>query len=287
MKNASSELVEFLASTDSKNLKIADLYTITLTNGLIWRLTSADFDIKHSGNTYSCQNAGISRSEMSWQQGLSVDDVMIELNPSPNDRLGSISLVEAFRNGSFDGAEIQLDMAFYKNGWKSAPLILEKLFVGNMDVEEVSGSYVKLTIKSLTELLNTSFPADVYQTACHYPLYGTGCGVNRTNFAENSIVQSGSTKKQLNCSLTKVAGYYQNGIVEFTSGTNINIKKSIKLHTSGVITLSTPLQYAPQVGDTFAIFAGCDKTMATCKGKFNNLDNFSGTPFIPKPDSAL
>jgi len=287
MKKTSNDLIEFLASEGGNTMKIADLYTFTLTNGQILRYTSADFDINYAGNIYSHKNAGIARSDMSWQTGLSVDDVTVEMNPGMNDTIGSVPLAHAFRNGTFDGAEIQLDMAFYKEGWENEPLILGKLFVGNVDVEEVSGSYVKLNIKSLTELLNTSFPSDIYQTACHYSLYGTGCNVARANFSEDLTIQKDSTKKQLICSPTKSDGYYQNGIVLFTNGANVNVKKSVKLYSSGMITLSTPLQYAPQVGNTFTIFAGCDKTMATCKNKFNNLDNFSGTPFIPSPDSSL
>ena len=77
MKKASPLLVEFLASEESGVLKTADLYTIKLTNGTVLRYTSADFDIIRNGAVYSCKNAGISRSEMSWQTGLSVDDVTV------------------------------------------------------------------------------------------------------------------------------------------------------------------------------------------------------------------
>lgn len=287
MKTASNELITFLASSEGNKLRIADLYTFILTNGIILRYTSADFDIIYNGNTYSCKNAGIARSEISWQTGLSVDDVTIELCPSPYDTVGSVTLVEGFINGTFDGALIQLDMAFYKEGWSKAPLILEKLFIGNVDVDEIGGSYVKLNIKSLTELLNTTFPPDVYQTACHYALYGAGCNVNKSNFSEVSSVGTNSTKKLINCSLNKAIGYYQNGVLLFTSGLNLNVKKSIKVHSSGILTLSTPLQYTPSIGDSFIVYAGCDKTIATCKNKFNNLDNFSGCPFIPNPDSTL
>lgn len=287
MKEASPLLVEFLASEASGVLKAADLYTITLTNGIVLRYTSSDFDIYRDGTKYSCKNAGIARSEMSWQTGLSVDDVTVEMNPSEKDSVGEIPLVEAFRNGTFDGAEIRLDMAFYKDGWENEPLFLDKLFVGTVDVEEVSGSYAKLNIKSRTELLNQSFPSDTYQAACHYSLYGEGCCVKKEYFSEKTKVAEGSTKKKIFCQIRAANGYYQNGVLQFTSGKNINIKKSIKIHESGVITLSTPLQYNPTIGDTFTISAGCDHTMTTCSKKFNNLSNFSGTPFIPKADSSV
>lgn len=287
MKQASKELIKFLASEDSKVMKISDLYTFTLTNGIILRYTSADFDIKYGGNLYSCRNAGISRSEISWQTGLSVDDVTIEMYPGATDKVGGVPLVEAFRNGTFDGADIQLDLAFYNEGWEKDPLILEKLFVGNIDVDEVSGYYVKLNVKSPTELLNINFPTDIYQSSCHYALYAAGCNVDRTKYSEAAIILKGSTKKQIICNLKRAEGYYQNGVVLFTNGANFNIRKSVKIHSNGLITLSTPLQYTPTIEDTFIIYAGCDKTMATCKNKFCNLDNFAGTPFIPSADSSL
>lgn len=287
MKEASKDLIDFLASEGSNKMKIADLYTFTLTNGQVIRYTSADFNISYAGNVYSCKNAGIARSEISWQTGLSVDDVTIEMNPSASDMVGNVTLVQAFRNGTFDGAEIQLDMAFYTEGWENDPLILSKVFVGSVNIDEVSGSYVKINVVSPTAGLGGSFPANIYQASCQYSLYGAGCNANRNDFAEYSSVQKGSTKKQIVCSPTKPDGYYQNGIILFTSGANVNIRKSIKIYTNGLITLSTPLQYVPQVGNTFAVFAGCDKTLSTCKNKFNNLSNFSGTPFIPSADSSL
>lgn len=286
MKQASEDLIKFLATIDGNKLRLADLYTFNLTNGTVLRFTSSDFDITINEKTFSHKNAGISRSEMSWLTGLSVDDVTIEFNPSADDKLGDITLVEAFRNGSFDGAEVQLDIAFYTDGWESEPLILEKLFVGNLDVDEVGGSYVKTCVKSFTELLNSAFPTHVYQASCCYALYSAGCGVARSNFSESAYVLQNSTKKQINCNLRKSAGYYQNGVVTFLSGKNINIKKSVKVHKSGFIQLSTPLQYAPSIGDKFEIAAGCNKTMSQCKNKFNNFANYSGTPFVPAADST-
>jgi len=286
MKQASDDLVKFLASTEGDKLRLADLYTFKLTNGTVLRFTSSDFDITVNGNTFSKKNAGISRSDMSWTTGLSVDDVTIEFNPSEDDKLGDITLVEAFRNGTFDGAEVQLDIAFYTEGWENEPLILEKLFVGNIDVDEVGGSYVKTSVKSFTELLNTAFPTHVYQASCCYALYGAGCGVNRANFSETGYVLSNSTKKQLNCQLKKSAGYYQNGVVTFLTGKNINVKRSVKVHQSGFLTLSTPLQYLPSIGDKFTVAAGCNKTISMCQNKFNNKANYSGTPFVPSADST-
>jgi uncharacterized phage protein (TIGR02218 family) len=40
------------------------------------------------------------------------------------------------------------------------------------------------------------------------------------------------------------------------------------------------------IGDTFDVTAGCDKSLATCRGRFNNVPNFRGFPYIPGNDSV-
>ncbi len=287
MKKASPELVEFLASEDSEKIRIADLYRFKLTNGTVLAYTSADFDITYKDLLYSCDSACISRSEISWDCGLSVDDVTIELNPSDENLVGTVRMIEAFRNGTFDGAEVQMDLAFYKDGWDKEPLVLENMFSGNVDVEEVSGSYVKLNVKSLTELLNQDFPSAVYQASCSYSLYCNACGVKKEDHSEENTVESGSTRKKIVCYLYRTGSYYQNGVIEFISGANKNIKKSIKQQSNGLLELSTPLPFEPKKGDWFIVSAGCDKTISMCKQKFFNLANYNGTPFIPKADSSL
>ena len=41
------------------------------------------------------------------------------------------------------------------------------------------------------------------------------------------------------------------------------------------------------VDDVFEIAVGCDKTLATCKAKFNNAINFRGMPHMPGNDFVL
>ena len=286
MKNCSEKLKKFLATLDAEKLRVADLYTFSLTNGTVLRFTSSDFDIIYNGATYSKKNACISRSSIQWETGLSVDDLTVEFNPSEKDMLGDITLVQAFRNGSFDGAKMQLDLAFYTDGWNGEPQVLEKLFAGTIDVEEVGGSYVKCSAKSYTELLNRQFPPHVYQAGCSYSLYGAGCNLDKNRFSMTVSVLPNSTKKQINCNFPQPAGYFQNGVITFLSGKNINVKRSVKYQEATFIILSTPLQYQPADGDVFSVSAGCNKTIAMCLAKFNNKANFSGTPFVPQAEST-
>jgi hypothetical protein len=53
------------------------------------------------------------------------------------------------------------------------------------------------------------------------------------------------------------------------------------------IELFLEMPYAIQVGDKFAIYAGCDKRIATCFAKFNNVVNFRGEAFVPGQDAYV
>ncbi len=46
-----------------------------------------------------------------------------------------------------------------------------------------------------------------------------------------------------------------------------------------------PLPFTPAIGDDVYIFPGCDKRLATCRDKFDNVRNFRGFPHIPGNDA--
>ena len=41
-----------------------------------------------------------------------------------------------------------------------------------------------------------------------------------------------------------------------------------------------------EVGDTFQLLPGCDKSFEQCKAKFDNSANFRGFPHLPGNDAA-
>jgi uncharacterized phage protein (TIGR02218 family) len=62
----------------------------------------------------------------------------------------------------------------------------------------------------------------------------------------------------------------------------------VKTSTSaGVITLQQFMPNAIAIGDDYTISAGCDKQLATCKTKFNNVVNFRGFPHVPGQDMMV
>jgi uncharacterized phage protein (TIGR02218 family) len=88
--------------------------------------------------------------------------------------------------------------------------------------------------------------------------------------------------------LTGQAGDYAQGRIVFTSGANAGIARAVKSNdAAGNFNLISPLPAMPAPGDAFTAYKGCDLTMGTCSGRFNNLGRFKGTPFVPQPETAL
>lgn len=80
-------------------------------------------------------------------------------------------------------------------------------------------------------------------------------------------------------------GYFAYGFVKFTSGQNAGYKGEVRSFAPGQVSLGLPLPFPIAVGDAFTIVAGCDRSLGTCIGRFNNIVNFRGEPYVPGTDT--
>lgn len=53
------------------------------------------------------------------------------------------------------------------------------------------------------------------------------------------------------------------------------------------IYLIESMPYDVEGGDSFTIYAGCDRRAYTCKNRFNNFPNFRGFPNLPGLDKIV
>jgi len=128
------------------------------------------------------------------------------------------------------------------------------------------------------------------QPGCRHTLFSPGCTLNSASWAVGGTVAVGSTVSTVLATLGQAGGWFSLGRIVFTSGINNGNSRSVKLHTAGApasLALIAPLPAAPAPGDTFTVYPGCDKQQATCGGKFGNVLNFGGQPYVPQPETAL
>ncbi len=124
---------------------------------------------------------------------------------------------------------------------------------------------------------------------CNAELGDARCGVNveNTTFAASGDVVAANGSELTVSGLSAYAnGWFTEGRLTWTSGDNQGRTFRVIAHIGTTLLLNEPPLLAAATGDTFDIIAGCDKSYATCKAKFNNGINFRGFPHLPGNDAA-
>lgn len=291
MKPASSALRSLLAS---RQFYAADLYTFTLVGGGVLRYTSGDRDITANGNHFTSQGPRVDRkgnkAKCHWKIGVDVDTLVFDVMPQATDLVNGQSFLAACVQGAFDGAELTLERAFMGTyGDTSVGTVI--LFAGRVAEIDLGRGVATFSVNSHLELLNLNLPRNLWQPSCVNSLGDPSCGVNLTSFAVAGSALAGSSTHIVNASLAQATGYFDQGKINFTSGANAGLSRSVKSWVTGspgVVALLAPLPNLPAAGDAFQIFPGCDKTLGGngC-AKFANTARFRGFPFVPTPDTAV
>ncbi|MBL4908943.1 MAG: phage BR0599 family protein [Alteromonadaceae bacterium] len=127
-----------------------------------------------------------------------------------------------------------------------------------------------------------------YQTACPHVLYGTACLANKSLFNVDAVLTDVSgnliTSPDLIVSINPTfdAAHFTGGFVEFVNNNNTDRRFITDFNNvSGTLTLNLPFSDLVS-GNTVKAFAGCNHTTEVCDGKFINLVNYGGFPFIPQ-----
>ena len=312
MKSATPALIALLGTGI---FVLADLYTFTLANGTILRVTTADRDIAVAGSAWastgpfadaSPDGSGRSQAATRTQKiGLDVDSRTIAIHPRPADpfsgaaypdRIGGQPFLVAVAAGAFDGGQCQVDRAYWP-AWPAVnqPLpaptgVINALFLGRVAGIELDRGVANITINSHLELLTQQVPRNFYGPSCRHTLFDAGCTLSQAGFGKAGTVATIVTQGKFTSAIAAPAGSatYALGRLTFTSGLNAGVMRFVRQWDvgSGTFTLIAPAPYALQVGDSFTVYPGCDKTQNTCR-KFANLANFGGQPYIPVIETSL
>lgn len=83
---------------------------------------------------------------------------------------------------------------------------------------------------------------------------------------------------------TEASQFWQFGKLTWLTGNNAGLALEVKSSlNTGVVELSQLAWLDIQIGDTYQIEAGCDKSLVShCNGKFDNGENYGGFPDVPQ-----
>ncbi len=283
LRAASPALIALLASNQ---FIYAHLYTFVLKNGTTFRFTDCEMDLSVNSEVFVSTSLLIERGQLSSKTGIQVDSLQLDVWSEQGTLLLGLPFLQLTHVGGLDGARCKMEQIFMPTlGDTSAGAITR--FEGRLSVDELTRFSARKTAHSDIELLNIQLPRNVFQPGCWNALYDTNCGVVKATKGINDVVLSGSTLRSINCSLSQASGYFTLGTIEFTAGANAGVVRSIRAYEPGVVQITLPLRSAPQIGDSFTVYPGCDGRQSTCLTKFNNLPKFRGQPYVPTPETAF
>ena len=112
---------------------------------------------------------------------------------------------------------------------------------------------------------------------CEHFLFDAGCGLTATAFRATGNVSSvnGSTL-QGGLFASQANGYWIGGYVRVAQ----EDYRMVTAHTGSTVTILSPFEDL-SAGDAVEVYAGCDRTWATCGSKFSNQARYGGFPFWP------
>lgn len=270
MRNISSDL-----KTAFKSGKIASLIKITTKLGAIHGYTDHDVQLTVGGQLYM-PAPGLSKIKQ--HQTVKADVSNQTLQAGWVDAPASDLIA-----GVFDEAQVEVAWC----SWADVTLGKVVTFTGLLGQITWDADGFHTDIYSLTNQLARQINLN-YLPTCRHRLYGTAatglagfCGISQTAFTSTGTITGViASKWSFSISVVQPDGYYTGSSITFTSGNNAGLTFEVKNHSANTIDLYLPTAFLVNSGDAFSITAGCDKTMATCKARFNNVNNFGGFPHI-------
>lgn len=258
---------------------LAMLWKVSRRDGASLGMTSHDQDIVLGGLTYRASTA-VNPSTIQAQAGGGIDST--ELAAVLED--GRITR-DGLLAGIYDGAEVTLSLVNWADLSMGA-VVLMKGLIGEVSVSD--GAF-QAEVRGMLQSARANVTRRL-TTTCQVAEFGDAeCGVNlaaRTWIG--SVDSSGSRRAFLDAGLIGRTGPFAFGKVVWASGRNIHSSQPVKSlnAATGAVELMIPAGNAISAGDEFTISAGCDRSLAACKG-YGNVANFRGFPTVPGTDAVL
>ncbi len=270
------------AKLDSGATTLCRCWLVTRLDGVTLGFTDHDRNLSFDGHDFSA-DSGMDASALESSTGLSVD------NAQAVGALNSDGITEAdIRAGRYDNAKVQNWIV----DWTDTSLNV-LLFSGTLGEITRSDQFFEVELRGLSEQLNNSVGRS-FNSACDRILGDAKCRFDTglPGYSVNCAVTSVLHRRRL--IVSGVGGiatdWFANGRLNWIDGDNSGLTSEIKFDkvvgADREIELWREVPLAITPGDTVNLVAGCDKSPAMCRQKFQNFLNFRGFPHIPGEDWA-
>lgn len=281
--------IALLQHASSGNTRFALALRITRDDGMVYGFTSARGGATIDGVRYDPTH-GLDASAITSSAGFAVDN--LEMTVADGGTVFRSQDVEA-------GLWLSATFLFFRYRWDSAASGIQPLVAGIFgNVSRRRGQTV-IELRGLQQYLQQSIGSVTSRTCrARFADFPAPNGTNRCRLVAASFTRTGTISAVASNQTFTSSGlwtaqptedYYGEGLLTWTGGANTGARQKVRSYaTGGVITLMLPMAATVEVGDTFAIIAGCRKRLEEdCKLKFSNVLNFAGEPHLPGGDKLL
>lgn len=267
---------------------IAELYEITLSNNVTYYYTNHNKDIDWGSPSQTYTAIPITREGIKKQINLEPDIVQISLANITGDFTDVVQL------NLLDGATIVIKRIQWNQAYGAGMEM--KIFEGTADID-YNRDLITLTCTAYLNTLNIAFPKNMYQDPCNNTLFDAGCGLNALSWDYNGTASSTADDRfhltdsdllTVLSALSNDASFLNLGELRIDSGSSAGQRRMIRTVDvdNTIIYITNPFPYAVENGDSYTVFAGCDKRPETCRDRFSNEESFTGFVYIPKPEET-
>jgi uncharacterized phage protein (TIGR02218 family) len=262
---------------------LAWCWRITRKDGAVFGFTDHDRALSFDAVEFEPES-GFSASELRGDSSLGVDSQDAE-GVLSSERIAEADIID----GLWDDAEIEV----WRVNWQD---VEQRLLMRLGSIGEIRRGRLAFTaeMRSLAHFLDQSV-GRTFQYSCDCALGDGRCGVDLSASAFRGAGSVAGIIRDRAFIATGLDGYsdgwFSRGYLQWSSGGNNGRAAEVIRHelADGIVSLvllEKPV-HAIAEGDAFAIFAGCDKSIAMCNARFANSVNFRGFPHIPGQDTVL
>ena len=268
------------ASLDDGATTLARCWKIERSDGIAFGFTDHDQPLTFEGVTFE-PDSGFTASSAEASTGLAPGshDVSGILK---SERINAKDLVR----GLYAGADVSLFLVDWSD--PSSRILLSRGQIGGV---KRNGVTLQAEIVGLSDRLNQPL-GRAYVHSCECRLGDAKCTID---LGVDELTGTGSVTgfddvHQFNAAGLESFedGWFTGGEVTWLTGENAGSRTHVKAHQRAGTLVQIEMWLTPEmpmnIGDSFSITAGCDKTVSDCRTKFDNLLNFRGFPHMPGDD---
>ncbi|MFM6933418.1 MAG: DUF2163 domain-containing protein [Novosphingobium sp.] len=251
---------------------VATFWRVARRDGITLGFTTHDADLWFDGVVHRAM-PGMLPSAIRRSADLEPDSAEVE-GALSHDSISQVDLAA----GRFDGARVAIGVVDWQTQERH---VLYRGAIGQ--VEEQDGKFSAELVSRKAELQRDPIPRT--SPTCRAEFCGPGCGLTPALFTiEARVIACDLAANAIKIEGSLIADEYLSGQLRWIDGPLTGLTSEIAGAAGNQFTLALPLDQAIPPGSRALLRQGCDRTVATCAGRFANAENFRGEPFLPGND---